>query len=223
MKPLVGLYFAAAFGFLGASLALAGPGRMDTSKRAIRMTTTDNKAALPDNMPLQRNEVLLDKRAVQGDQKFFRNGEKALVGERRSGIEVGETREKQLFVTPDHKAYDTLDAAPGVAGKESPWQGKESRYSTSEDAYRSKVAIRFQDKISDASPVTKNVKPVVSQRTTFDRVNRFVFRKNGDQAVSVSVAGSEKSAGDASASASPDGKSAVAPTAPDNPGPSLGR
>ncbi|MBC8008463.1 MAG: hypothetical protein H7067_00015, partial [Burkholderiales bacterium] len=130
MKLAVGLALAA---LAIPPLAEAGADRVDVSKRADRVTT-DEKAILPDNKAVERNEVLMDKRfdAKPYDKKG------ALVGERRSVIGVEENREKELYVAPDKKEYDVIDR------KESVWNGKQSRYSTSEDAYRSKVAIRFQ-------------------------------------------------------------------------------
>jgi len=189
MKFAVGLALAALATLLPAQ---AAPGRIDASKRAARLST-DEKAVLPENKPIERNEVLMDKRF--DTQTIPRKD--AVVGERRSNIAVEETRDKELYPTPEPKKFDTIER------KESPWAGKKARYSTSEDAYRTKVAVRFQDKIGDASPITKDAKPVVSQRTTFDKINRFVFHKNGDQSVSVTKAGSEIPAGDASGSSSP--------------------
>ncbi len=189
MKIAVGLTLAALATL--STLHAAAPGRMDVSKRATRVST-EEKAVLPENKPIERNEVLMDKRFETETVER----KEALVGERRSSITVEETREKQLFVTPEQKKYEVIER------KESIWNGKESRYSTSEDAYRSKVAIRFQDKIGEASPVMKDVKPVVSQRTTFDKINRFAFRKNSDQTVRVSIAGSERAPIDASKASS---------------------
>lgn len=189
MKLAVGLTFAA---LAITSVAAAGPGRMDVSKRAASVST-DDKAVLPENKPLERNEVLMDKRF---DTQTVERKD-AIIGERRSAITVEEGREKKLFVTPDRKEYDVIER------KESVWSGKQSRFSTSEDAYRSKVATRFQDKIGEASPVTKEVKPAISQRTTFDKVNRFVFRKNGDQRIRVNAAGTEGATGDAAEASSP--------------------
>jgi hypothetical protein len=170
----------------------AAPSRMDTTKKASNVST-EQKAVLPENTPIERNEVLMDKRV----QTETLPRKEAVVGERRSNIEVTETRDKKTFATPDRKQYDAIER------KDSPWSGKKSRYSTSDDAYRTQTATRFQDKISEASPVTRNVEPAVNKRTTFDRINRFVFQKNSDQTVSVTTAGSEKPAADASAASSP--------------------
>lgn len=172
----------------------AAPGRLDTSKRAARVST-EEKAILPgENKTPERNEVLMERRFEAGDE--FKK-DSALVGERRSDIAIEENRDKKLFPTPERKEYETVER------KESPWAGKQSRFSTTEDAYRSKVATRFQDKIGEASPFSGDMKPVVSKRTTFDRVNRFAFRKNGDQAVTVTTAGSEKDGRDISGSSAP--------------------
>jgi len=188
MKLTAGLCLA----LLASPLSLsAAPGRLDTSRRADRVST-EQKAILPETKALERNEVVMDKRF----QTASVEKKEALVGQRQSSITVEESKPKEL-ITPDRKTYDTIER------KESPWTGKESRYSTTEDTYRTRVATRFQDKIGEASPFAKEAKPAIKQRTTFDRINRFVFRKNGDQSVSVTTAGSERPAADASAQSSP--------------------
>lgn len=193
MKSAVGLTLAAlAISLSAAPSAFAGPGRMDVGKRAPRVST-EEKAVLPESIPTERNEVLMDKRV--GTELVPRKD--AIVGERRSTIAVEETREKTFFRTPERKEYEVIER------KENRWNGKESRFSTKEDAYRSKTAIRFQDAIGEASPVSKDAKPVVQQATTFDKINRFVFRKNGEQTVRVSTAGSEQPAADGSEVSSP--------------------
>lgn len=205
MKIVVGLTLAALATLVPAQ---AAPGRLDTSKRASRVST-DEKAILPENKPIVRNEVLMDKRFATGtyDKK------EALVGERRSNISVEESREKKMFRTPERKEYDTIER------KESTWSGKESRFSTAEDAYRSKTAVRFQDKIGEAMPFAGDMKPVVSKRTTFDRLNRFAFRRNGDNAVSVTKAGSEQGSSDISNASSPGAKGSGDQTTPPADGP----
>jgi len=189
MKIAVGLALAA---LATSAPALAGPGRMDTGKRAPRVST-EERAILPENPELKRNEVLLDKRI---ETKILPRKD-AVVGERRSALVVEESREKKQFATPERKKFDIIER------RDSPWAGKVSRYSTAEDSYRSQVATRFQDKIGDASPISQEVRPVVSQRTTFDKINRFAFRKNADQAVSVTAAGSGRAPADAGGSHSP--------------------
>lgn len=189
MKLAVGLTLAALATLVPAQ---AAPGRMDVSKRASRVST-EQKAVLPEAQPLERNEVLMDRRFDAGEP-FERK--EALVGERRSSITVEESRDKTFFSTPEQKKYEVIER------KESAWAGKKSRFSTSEDAYRSKVATRFQDKIGEATPFNRNQQTVVSQETTFDKINRFAFRKNADQRVTVNVAGSEAAPGDASKSTS---------------------
>lgn len=189
MKSVVGLALAALATLVPVQ---AGPARLETGKRAVEVST-EEKAVLPENRPLERNEVLMDKRFSTGTYEK----KDALVGERRSGIAVEESREKKLFGTPERKEYETVER------KDSAWSGKRSRFSTGDDAYRSKVAVRFQDKIGEATPFVDNVKPVVSKRTTFDRVNRFAFRRNDSEGVSVTAAGSERAARDISGSSSP--------------------
>ncbi|MCX6938732.1 MAG: hypothetical protein NTU80_12735 [Verrucomicrobia bacterium] len=185
MKPLVGRYLAA--GLIAAlTSAVAAPGKVDATRRATSVST-EQKAVLPEKVPLQKNEVLTDQRFES--QTVPKKD--ALVGERRSTIETKETREKTM-IQPERKDYDKIDR------KDSPWAGKISRYSTKDDTYTTERTNRFQDKIGEASPVTNKVKPVTSQRTVFDRINRFAFRKNSDTSVTLSTAGSEKAPTDAS-------------------------
>jgi hypothetical protein len=191
MKYVVGLPLAALV-LVGATAFADAPGTMDAGKRDERLST-DQEAVLPENKPLERNEVVGEKRF--GTNQLPRKD--AIVGERRSNITVGETREKREFVTPEQRHYEVLDR------KTSPWAGKESRYSTSEDAYRSRVATRFQDRIGEASPMPGGKTPVISKRTSFDRVNRFAFRKNGDQRVTVTKAGAGEEAQDISKNSAP--------------------
>jgi hypothetical protein len=185
MKPHVGRYLAA--GLIAAlTPAVAAPGQLDTTKKADAVAT-DQKAALPDKLPANKNDVIMDRRF---DTQTVPKKD-ALVGEKRSSIEIKETREKTM-VQPELKEYDKIDR------KDSPWAGKTSRYSTKEDTFNTERTNRFQDKIHEASPVTNQVKPVVSQRTVFDRINRFAFRKNPESSVTLSTAGSEKAPTDAS-------------------------
>jgi hypothetical protein len=186
----------------------AAPGRMDVSKRAPRVST-EEKMILPENKPVERNEVLMDKRVTKPTYEK----KEALVGERRSHIALEESREKKFFRSPEPRKYDVVER------KESVWSGKEARYSTKSDAYRSKSALRFQEKIGEAMPFNENVKPVVSKRTTFDRVNRFAFRRNSGEGVGVTKAGSEEASRDISGSSSPSVKDSAPKNTPVPEGP----
>jgi hypothetical protein len=189
MKIAVGLTLAALATLVSVE---AAPARIDAGKRATKVSTTE-RAILPENKPIERNEVLMDRRFQTGTYER----KEALVGERRSAITVEEGREKKFFRTPERKEYDIIER------KDSVLSGKESRFSTGEDGYRSKVAVRFQDKIGEAMPFAGDVRPVVSKRTTFDRVNRFAFRRNSDNGVTVTAAGSEQAPRDISNSSAP--------------------
>jgi hypothetical protein len=201
--PAGSLFFAVALALV-APLS-AAPGRLDTTKRS--KTSTEQKAVLPDQVQMEKNDVLQERRVER--EVFSRKD--ALVGERRSSITVEEGREKTMFTTPDRREYEQIER------KDSPWAGKMSKFSTGEDSYRSRVATRFQDKIGDASPINSDAKPVIEQRTTFSRINRFAFRKNGDQTIEATTAGSERPAQDLSE------KSGTAPASTQTPTPTSRR
>ena len=197
MKSVVGLTLAA---LATVAFAFAAPGRMDTSKRASQVST-EERVILPENKPIERNEVLMDRRF----STEVREKKAALVGERRSTIAVEESRDKKFFNVPERKEPEQIER------KDSRWSGKQSRYSTSEDTYNSKVALRFQEKIDDARPFVDS-KPSISKGTTFERINRFAFRRNNGGAVTVTTAGSELQPRDISeaSSTNPDSKPAAA-------------
>lgn len=190
-------------------VSLAAPARMDASKRAGSFAT-EQRAILPEKKPLEVNDVVGEKRFAteQIERKT------AVVGDRRSDIAVTETREKTFFATPGRKEYEVIER------KDSRWAGKSSRYSTSEDRFEGKFATRFQDRIGEASPLSENVKPVVSKRTSFDRINRFAFRRNSEEGVSVTKAGAEQAPVDISGSSSPSGAPAAAPVSATSSAPS---
>jgi hypothetical protein len=201
VKPLAGLLLAAAFCMTAVSVYSA-PGRMDPTKRA--RVSTEKKADLPDAVEIKQNEVLQDRRFSTGE---VREKKDAIVGERRSAIEVEETREKKMAPTRE------LIEPDQIPRKESVWNGKQSKFSTGEDTYRTRVATRFQDKIGDASPFPAPARSVTDQRTTFSKVNRFAFRKNGDQAITTSTAGGETGSGNVSDRS---GLAPGSPTVPDS-------
>jgi hypothetical protein len=206
MKSVVGLTLAA---LATVASSLAAPGRMDTSKRASQVST-EEKAILPENRPIERNEVLMDRRF----STEVREKKAALVGERRSTIAVEERRDKKFFRVPERKEPEQIER------KDSRWSGKQSRYSTSEDTYNSKVALRFQEKIDDARPFV-DAKPVISKRTTFERINRFAFRRNNGDAITVTTAGSEVASRDISeaSSTNPDSRPAANDASTSTPAP----
>ncbi len=173
---------------------------MDTSKRA--RVSTEQKVELPDAVEIKQNEVLQDRRFSEGE---LREKEKAFVGERRSAIDAGETEEKKLAPTKE------LIAPDQIPRKESPWNRKQSKFSTGEDSFRTGVASRFQDKIGDASPFPAPARTAMDQRTTFSKVNRFAFRKNGDQAITTTRAGGGAEEGNVS------DRSGLAPGSPSVP------
>jgi hypothetical protein len=174
--------------------AHAAPDRLDIAKRA--RASTEQKAVLPETKAPEQNLVVGERRFV-GPGEFEKKS--AVVGERRSGIAVEETREKSRFVVPETRERELIER------RESVWNGRQAPFSTREDAYRSQVAVRFQDRIGQASRFDESTMPVTSQRTTFDRVNRFSFRRNGDTGVSAGAAGAEAGSRDVS------GESSLAP------------
>lgn len=167
----------------GVAEVAGAPGKLDTGRKVQRFST-EEEAVSPDLLPLDRQQVVQDKREESLSTRRF-TGREAPVGDRRSRIDVVETREKEQYRAPEKKTFDT------ITRKDAAISTKDTRFSTREDVYRSRTAERFQEKISAAQPAFKDSKPVVTKRTSWNSVNRFAFRKNSDQEIMVTKAGSE--------------------------------
>jgi hypothetical protein len=162
----------------------AAPRRIDHGKRSAAFSPkAEDNQIKPDTVPTERADVLQDKRFNSGDTL---PRETALVGERRAPIELKESRDKEIFVTPDAPTYDRRPTE-----KNERLNGKMATISTTDTYERSRTAERFQEKIDAARPVVKESRASIAKQTTFDRVNRFVFRKNADQRPTVQRAGDE--------------------------------
>jgi hypothetical protein len=199
MKRLVAPALLCAVGLCWVHAAEAAPRRIDTGKRAAQFTPrAEENTVTPEVQPTQRAEVVQEKRFDAGE---LRPRQEALIGERRAPIEVSERREKETFIAPAPPDYERRPQSA-----DNPWSRQNALISTADGYARTRTAERFQAKIDEARPVVKESRATISKPTTFDRINRFVFRKNSDQRPTVQRAGGEQApidiGGDASAAQS---------------------
>ena len=112
------------------------------------------------------NRALQDRRVAPS----VTNPAGSLPGERRSAIDVAESRDKRVLA-PDTQR-------PAVRAPElSPFNHRESRFKTVDSAGKPKLVTRYQDAIAAANATAQKRSPAFGADTTA-RVNRFVFRRN---------------------------------------------
>lgn len=112
-------------------------------------------------------------RAVQQDKRVEKTGlEKSLapVGERRAGVNVTETREKQVR-EKDSRRPEVMER------KTSAYDHKTAPVSTGANTTQPPMVAKYNDSMTAASAANMARFPAVD-RTTTAKINRFVFRRN---------------------------------------------
>ncbi|MBW8781912.1 MAG: hypothetical protein JF599_08500 [Verrucomicrobia bacterium] len=149
--------------------------------------TTDNRLA-PGNAdnqrPFLRDERVQDSRFPTPEVK---DKTMAPANDRRAPVEVKETRDKTIL---DRKDYPK----PEVRDREtSHYDGEKARIQPQGDMIKKYDTVsKYQNRLTDAETAASQRQPKFEKRTTFDKVNRFVFRRNapgGDDKALVTPAG----------------------------------
>lgn len=164
------------------ALARDPAARIDAAKR--NRISTAGSTITPEVTAPERADGVQDKRFDHGE---LREQPRATVGDRRAGIDLKEGRDKNL-VTPELKTYEQLNYDTNAYSDR-----RSGRFNTGEQTYRTALVERYQTSLSDAAEAAP--KTVVKERTTFDSLNRFIFRRNRPQGDDLmTAAGSESAA-----------------------------
>ncbi|RRJ95881.1 hypothetical protein Ga0100231_018010 [Opitutaceae bacterium TAV4] len=115
---------------------------------------------------------LQSKRFQDPRSRQVREKKPAPAADKRSNIELKETREKNVR---DKKEITVEKRTP----EKSLYDGKRSRIQTSDLFDTTRKTNRFQSYIKDAVPLTKTSEPYIEKRASLDTINRFAFRRNG--------------------------------------------
>ena len=166
-------------GMLGATgLRADDPSKFDPSKRndqlapAAERTDTRLSPNQADNQrPLERNDHLQNQRFKEPD-KIERKD--AAVGDKRAPIEMKETRDKNIIERkdapkPELKTWD----------KNRHDGEKFDRQPSGDDVKKYEMADKFQSRMTDAKTAASQRQPTMEKRTTFEKINRFLFKRNG--------------------------------------------
>ncbi len=118
-----------------------------------------------------RNENVQDQR-FSAPEKIDRKDSPA--GEKRAAIDVTETRDKTIV---DRKDFP----APEVRDREmNRHDGEKSHIQPQGDMIKSFDTVsKYQDGMADAKNSSFKRQPLLEKRTSFDKLNRFVFQRNG--------------------------------------------
>lgn len=166
MRSLVGL-----FSLLP---VLAGVTRAADATTPIDYTQRNEAFAPAASVPMQKKD-LPTAEAIQGRKVEKTVNERKMLeapGERRSGIEVGEARDKNV-VNKDVRQPEKIERSVSAFNQ------KPAAITTAGDTTKPPLVSKFQDRLTAASASNMARFPALDGATGA-KINRFVFRKNGD-------------------------------------------
>ena len=159
-------------------LRAADPAQFDPSKKNDQLAPTSEQidTRLAPNQeanqrPIERNDLLQDQRFKAPD-KIERKD--AVVGEKRAPIDLKEAREKNVIERkdvpkPELKTWD----------KNRHNGEKFGRQPSGDDVKKYDMADKYQRRMTDAKTAAAQRQPKMDKRTTFESINRFLFKRNG--------------------------------------------
>jgi hypothetical protein len=177
MKAASSLILAVSALFLP-GLQAKNPSQVDPAQRNEQLAPTPDSAdtRLSPQRPANqrsffRNESLQDQRFNAPEQIDRKD---AAVGDKRAAIDVTETREKTIL---DRKDFPT----PEVRDREmNRHDGEKSHIQPQGDMVKTFDTVsKYQDGMADAKNSTFKRQVSLEKRTTFEKLNRFVFQRNG--------------------------------------------
>ena len=140
------------------------PGADNTDNR-LTPGNSDNQ------LPFKRDERVQNNRFTTPE---LRDKKLAPVGDRRSPIDVTETREKTII---DRKEFPKPEVRDN---KMSPENAQMFRTQPKGDAIKKYDMVgKYQNRMTDAANAAAQRQPKFEKRTSFDKINRFIFRRNG--------------------------------------------
>ncbi|GEM_PF-1022230 len=160
------------------TLGAADPAHIDATERNTRLAPTPDNADMPlspnrpaNQRPFFRNEHLQDQR-FSTPQLIDRK--EAVVGERRAPIDLTEKREKVIV---DRKDYPKPEVRDRQINRH---DGERARIQPQGDAVkRYDTVSKYQNRMADAKNATAQREPQMEKRTSFEKLNRFIFKRNG--------------------------------------------
>lgn len=153
------------------------PSNVDASKQATQVApgadNVDNRVS-PGNENNQRTFIRNDH--VQ-EQRFSTpeliERKDAAVGDKRAPIDMKEKNEKTIV---DRKEAPKPELKDHVTNRH---DGEKSYIQPKDDQIKKYDTVtKYQDKLKDAETTASQRQPKMEKRTTFEKVNRFIFKRN---------------------------------------------
>lgn len=167
------------FLLLGAALWGAGPAaraedapKIDATQKVDSLGTS-NQAVIPDQVAIKKADQVQDKQAVIPG--VIKEPNAPLAG-RQAPIDVTETRAKEMVPLkeapkPEVRQHEESD----LNGQLAP-----SRFQPGQnDYYNTELVAKYRQSMIDAEAIAQKSNPMSGQMTTFAKLNRFVFKRNG--------------------------------------------
>ncbi len=154
------------------------PAHVDASKQNTQLAPTPESADTPlsptreaNQRPFFRNERLQDQRFNTPE---LIDRKDAAVGDRRAPIEVTETRDKVIV---DRKEFPTPELREHKVNRHN---GEKSHIQPKGDMLKKyDMVTRYQNRMKDADVAAAKRGPKFEKMTTFEKLNRFAFKRNG--------------------------------------------
>lgn len=193
MRPLLPLFFALA-AWVPVLAHAKDPSQVDAAKQNTQLAPTPESADTPLSPRRETNQRTFFRNDHVQDQRFSVpdsvQRKDAVVGERRAPIDMKESRGKTVI---DRKDYPK----PEVRDRElNRHDGEKSRIQPDGDMVRKYDTVsKYQDGMKDAKTAAIQRQPKLEKRTTFEKLNRFIFKRNSpgapDGKPMVTTAGSQ--------------------------------
>jgi len=149
--------------------------KVDAAKQAERFAPSPDTARPVERIDNKRDDRVQDARAALAG---LIDEPTAALADRRAPVDVSETREKTIV-----ERKDAPLATTPLERKDSPLNGQAARdqFQSATGAYRNAgtVAEKYQQGLREAESARARLQPDLGRQTTFDQLNRFVYKRNG--------------------------------------------
>jgi hypothetical protein len=154
------------------------PSQVDASKENTQLAPTPESADTPLSPQREANQRTFFRNEHVQDQRFSTpeliERKDAALGERRAPIEVTETREKNIVERKDFPKPEVRERKMNRHDRQKAAIQPEGDQLKTYD----KVS-KFQNRMTDASAASSQRLPKMEKRITFEKLNRFMFKRNG--------------------------------------------
>jgi hypothetical protein len=155
----------------------ADPSQIDASKQNSQLAPTPESADTPLSPGREANQRSFFRNDRVQDQRFTTpdlvERKDAAISDRRAAIDTTEKREKTII---DRKDFPK----PEVRDREMFHRdGEKARIQPKGDMVKSYDKVsKYQSRMTDADTAAAQRAPKLEKRTTFEKLNRFVFKRN---------------------------------------------